>query len=814
MSRSPKKISFWKVARFVVWLTGMLIILFLSSIIYLHVVGVPQFLLKIALGKLEASGVYLDVDRVTLTLQGWEASHVRYYQERMDESEAFLSAETVYLKRDKFAETGALKRYAIDGKGLSLFFPESWCVGLPKESPLYELDSIQLALGLSPQEIAVKNASMNWMGLNVQLKGSLRNIDQRKPLEPIEWLPIIISPEQYAEIEQWIDAVKYDDSATLDIDFLVDYAASASSFLRASLSANHVQVREASFDQVEIAAAYEEDTLSVERARFSDGDQSLELVAQYDITSGGLKGELKNKIQNKALFSLVPAFVTSELEKNDIQFIGVPLFDLKLEPAPSGKNLFSQLSGIVALEGLRIGDLELESIAGEAGWDGAMLRLKELQMQVVGQESRSEETGSGMRGGTIKGQLVWDSRNHRVEISGAAECDPNLFHTVLSVSPIAQDVIDDFKFLERPPKGTFAVIFCYDDWDTFELVLQISAEELTYLGVPLTSLDSSTMYKDGILDVESVLAKQGITYLKGQAVLDYDESVVSFDGVSTMPPDAVEDLTFHQLELFGHQIEVSGDANIAARGRIDWGTMRTTDFEAEVEMVGAKTPAMTFDRVKAKVIGKGPVIEIKDAVFSGHGGTGSGNMSVLANPPFDEMPYKLDIKVDSVDLDSWLRFLDLASEMEESGGEIDGWLKADADLKRSFLESANGEGSFDIKEGRLADLPLFNGLSKVVRVFFPAFKMLSVSRVNADFTMKEGIIHSDNAYFDGDFLSAKGTGDYVVEEGFDMKIQIQLLNDNRIFSIIRFLTDPVLGLLDLKLSGTFSDPSWGINNPF
>lgn len=814
MSRSHKKISFWKVGRFMVWLTGMLVILFLSSIIYLHVVGVPQFLLKIALEKLEASGVCLDVDRVTLTLRGWEAAYVRYYHERMDGSEAVLSAETVYLKRDKFAEAGALKRYAIEGKGLSLFFPESLCVGIPKESPLYELDSIQLGLGFSPQEIAVKNASLNWMGVNVHLKGSVRNIDQKKPSKPIDWLPIVISPEQYAEIENWIDVVQYDDSATLDIDFLVDYAASASSYLRAAVSANHVQVREAAFDQVEIAAAYENDTLSLERACFSDGDQSMELVAQYDFTSGGLKGEVENKIQNKALFSLVPAFVMSELEKNGIQFIGVPLFNVKLEPAPSGKGMFSQLSGIVALEGLRVGDLELESIAGEAGWDGAMLRLKGLQTQVVGQETRSEETGSSMRGGTIKGQLLWDSRNHRVEIDGAAECDPNLFHNVLSVSRIAQNVIDDFKFSERPPKGTFEVNFCYDDWDTFELALQISAEELTYLGVPLTSLDSSTIYKDGILDVESVLVKQGITYLKGQAVLDYDKSVVSFDGVSTMAPDAVEDLTFHQLELFGHEIEVGGDADIAARGRIDWGTMRTTDFEAEVEMVGAKTPAMIFDRVKAKVVGKGPVIEIKDAVFSGHGGTGSGNMSVLANPPFDEMPYKLDIKVDSVDLDSWLKFLGLASETEESGGKLYGWLKADADLKRSFLESANGEGRFDIKKGRLADLPLFNGLSKVVRVIFPAFEMLSVTQVNADFTMKEGVIHSENAYFDGDLLSAKGSGDYSVEEGFDMDIQIQLLNDKKLFSIIRLLTDPVLGLLELKLSGTFSDPSWGIKSPF
>jgi hypothetical protein len=436
-----------------------------------------------------------------------------------------------------------------------------------------------------------------------------------------------------------------------------------------------------------------------------------------------------------------------------------------------------------------------------------------LQAQVVGQEARSEEMGSCMRGGPINGRLVWDARNHQIDITGEAECDPNLVHKVFSVSHIAQDIITDFKFLQRPPKGTFEVNFCYDDWDTFKLELQISAADLTYLDVPLTSLDSSILYKESVLDVESVLAKQGIKYLKGQAVLDYSKSVVSFDGISTMSPDAVEDLTFHSLELFGHQIEVSGDADIAARGRIDWATMRTTDFEAEVKMGGVKTPAMLFDSLTAKVVGKGPVIEIKDAMFSGHGGTGTGSMSVLANPPSDELPYKLDIQWDSVDLVSWLGFLDMASDNAGSG-EMYGWLKADADLKKPFLESATGEGRIDIKNGRLADLPLFNGLSSVIRVVFPAFKMLSINRANADFTMKDGIIHSDNAYFDGDLLSAKGSGSYSVEDGFDMTIQIQLLNDNKLFALIRFLTDPVLGLLELKLGGTFEDPSWNVNTLF
>ncbi|MDA3833374.1 MAG: hypothetical protein PF495_08250, partial [Spirochaetales bacterium] len=101
-----------------------------------------------------------------------------------------------------------------------------------------------------------------------------------------------------------------------------------------------------------------------ERASFSEGDQSMELVGRYDFSSGVLEGELKNRLQDKALFSLVPASVIKELEKNKIQLIGIPLFEFTLEPAPVGKGLFSQLSGIFALEGLKIEDLELESVAG------------------------------------------------------------------------------------------------------------------------------------------------------------------------------------------------------------------------------------------------------------------------------------------------------------------------------------------------------------------------------------------------------------------------------------------------------------------
>jgi len=131
-----------------------------------------------------------------------------------------------------------------------------------------------------------------------------------------------------------------------------------------------------------------------------------------------------------------------------------------------------------------------------------------------------------------------------------------------------------------------------------------------------------------------------------------------------------------------------------------------------------------------------------------------------------------------------------------------------ADFSRSFSETSSGSGDVLIKSGRLNDLPLFGGFSRLLRKVIPSFSVFSITSLRGSFVLKDGTIKTEDAYFDGDLISAKGRGSYSPMDGFDAHVQVQLLGDNQISKIFRVITDPFLKLLELKLEGTLKDPVW------
>lgn len=810
MSRFPHNSS-RRIGRFIVRLVVILLLFSLGSLVYFNVVGVPQFVLRMVQQRLDQSGICFDVDRVKLTVDGWELKNFRYFGSDRNSSSPIFYAETFYVKSTRIAADDSLKGFHVNAEEVSVFSPESLCVGIPAESKLYKVESLEATFGISSKDLVIQEARLQWMDIDLRTQGRVENLDQLAPSSPGQPL-LVISAEQYQYIEEWMDAIQLNKTTSVQVDFVLDYARPESNKVNFSLGGKRIKVRDVLFSRIEIVGTSDSSHFSLDRASFDVEEESFEVAGRYEFASGLLQGHVKNEIQQESLYSLVPSHYIQELSRNGIELTGFPIFECSLKSS-SIDGLSLELDGRFALSGAQLKDLQLNALAGVVSWNDYRLNVKSFQTQVVGTPNKAEEMGTCMMGGAIKGDAFWDARNHRVQIDADTSCDPYLLLSVLSISDIATNTISDFKFNERPPEVHALVSVSYNDWNTFDLHMQVAAQELSYMGVPLSSLSSSVHYTKGVLDLESVLAKQGIKYLKGSASLDYRKGIASFDGDSTMPPEDVEDLTMPGLNLFGRHINVAGSSEVKARGRIDWRTMRVTDFQAEVQMADMETPAMQFDQLTAAVIGKGPIISVNDAKFSAHSGTGMGSMSVLVNPQGEGIPYKLDIELDALDLGSWLKLIEM--DADSSGtGLLYGWLKADADLTKPFFETANGEGRMDVKKGKLADLPLFSGMSKAVRLVFPKFQMLSINRANADFTLKDGVIQSENAYFDGDLLSAKGQGNYSVQEGFDATIQLQLLNDNKVFTLLRFITDPVMGLIELKLEGPFENPSWKLNTLF
>ena len=145
-------------------------------------------------------------------------------------------------------------------------------------------------------------------------------------------------------------------------------------------------------------------------------------------------------------------------------------------------------------------------------------------------------------------------------------------------------------------------------------------------------------------------------------------------------------------------------------------------------------------------------------------------------------------------------------------GLMDGTISLNADLKQDFFESANGLVSLALTKGQLADLPFFEGFSRLMRKLFPAFNTFSIHSYTGSVKLIDGVFHSEDSYFEGELLSAKARGIYSRKDGFDARVQVQTLSSRPLSQIVLIVTDPLLQIFEIKLKGPLDNPSWEFDN--
>ena len=149
-------------------------------------------------------------------------------------------------------------------------------------------------------------------------------------------------------------------------------------------------------------------------------------------------------------------------------------------------------------------------------------------------------------------------------------------------------------------------------------------------------------------------------------------------------------------------------------------------------------------------------------------------------------------------------------------GERNG--KVDWDIELSGLageesgKSLNGQGSVVIKEGHLAQMKLFAGLTALLAEKIPGVSFLvTQTQASTNFVIKDGIFISDDVYIEGGLLSIKGWGKYdIAADNLDFVVRVQFLKKESLAGkIVHPVTLPFTKLLlEFKVDGPIDNPTW------
>lgn len=390
--------------------------------------------------------------------------------------------------------------------------------------------------------------------------------------------------------------------------------------------------------------------------------------------------------------------------------------------------------------------------------------------------------------------------------------------------PVSVEYMDAFTEVSQPVPA-----FC--SWDVnlvnAELLLKLKLHPTLgrYNGVPMRRADGDieihSYMRNGIRDFETTVGPLAAVDTKGRLLegkivvhgtnnlvnLEFDahsglelkDTLAIIDYLNDGTLDCLACETPPQVTVSGIlATEVPRQAENDLHGTLtfDRGTFFGIPVSAASLDYGYVGDVISFDKVSAR--GK-------------DGGLISGNARIFV-PGLDADKARFAMSLDYRD-GSLAELADVLSiDFGDKTGKVSGTIELEAPVSTNLYPRLNARGSIRIREGHLAQMPLFAGLTELLADTVPGIAtIVNQSQASADYVITNGILRSDNILVEGGVVSIKALGTYdIPRDDLDFKVQVRLLKDENILStLVHGVTWPFTKLLlEFTVTGSSAAPKW------
>ena len=204
---------------------------------------------------------------------------------------------------------------------------------------------------------------------------------------------------------------------------------------------------------------------------------------------------------------------------------------------------------------------------------------------------------------------------------------------------------------------------------------------------------------------------------------------------------------------------------------------------------------LPIDRVSGHLLftdGRLQLSEIEGKLFNGDV-RGAADISLEKN----DKRYSANVVLEGVDFP---KLADLYFKYETAHGRLSGayeWTGVGSEPR-----NMQGTGKAKVTDGDIFAIPIFGPLSGVISAVIPGAGYSLARQAKATFTIKEGVIHTDDFKVSGKLFGMVGHGDVrFLEDKLDFDLRIDAGGPG-------ILLTPMYKLFEYKGEGTISKPNW------
>lgn len=424
--------------------------------------------------------------------------------------------------------------------------------------------------------------------------------------------------------------------------------------------------------------------------------------------------------------------------------------------------------------------------------------------------------GSKERAGPVRGDVIIDMAEGIVSGHMDVHLDPHVLLPVVQhrLPSFLGELIERFEFVHAPPRCEVEFRRELKNAGFFSLNGTVWLQDCSYRNNDVLRADGNVEIicseTNMAVVVNPLLVIRPEGNVAGDLRVDIISGNVTFNATSSIQPvPLLKMIGIYNEDVMGDW-KFLGPVNVTAKGQASFQDFdkRTVNAHISGRKMGIGRFIADDGSFDLNIFDKH--IELSKADGHAFGGSFAGNAVFdLPDDKTTNVQYKVAAEMHDVNATRLINLL-MTNSMTDVDGTMYCQVNLEGKLGEGAVEFSKGSGKISIADGKIFSLPVFGGLSEMMGRIIPGLNfVLRQSNMNTDFTVTEGVFHTENIKVEGDLLSLSGRGDYRLDGGLDFDVQIRLLKAHTVGGkVMRVITYPISKLFEFKLRGGLSDPKW------
>jgi AsmA-like C-terminal region len=466
----------------------------------------------------------------------------------------------------------------------------------------------------------------------------------------------------------------------------------------------------------------------------------------------------------------------------DVNFFAPPVIELSGDADFKQERPQWKIIGHLSAPSFGYRTVALSDLAVDFSWDGERTFLRGLRVR--------HQTGE------LQANLLDAPNDFRLNIHSTI--DPAALKPVLPAG--ARQILNDWQW-GRAPTVDLSIRGPDHNPATWSGNGSLAFGRARYRGVWMNSATAKIEFGDGAVTYDNLRITRNEGVGTGSFTYDFKNHEVRISNIKSslfpaeaivwVDPDLVKTVTPYRFRR-PPAIRVDGVYQFAGG--------KKTRLLVNVDAPGGMNytflgKTLPFDSVSAKLTftnGQLQIADLQSTLFSGKV-WGHANISLARG----DSRYDAAIAVKAIDFP---RLTDLYYQYQTARGQLQG----NYEFKGFGTDSRRmqGSGAIEVTNGNVFAIPIFGPLSEILNTFVPGSGYSIATKATATFTVRNGVIQTDDFEAAGSLFSMLGNGKiYFVDDKLDFNIRMNAHGPG-------VLLTPVYKLFEYVGEGSLKKPNW------